>query len=53
MATEQRCCLTGGSSPLGLYRLLASHPWRDQVPWDRVHIEDNLTLMKQLGVVTQ
>jgi 6-phosphogluconolactonase len=30
-------CLTGGSSPLGLYRLLAQHPWREQVPWDRVH----------------
>jgi 6-phosphogluconolactonase len=30
-------CLTGGSSPVGLYRLLASDPWRDQVPWDRVH----------------
>ena len=30
-------CLTGGSSPLGLYHLLASDPWRNQVPWDRVH----------------
>ena len=30
-------CLTGGSSPEGLYRLLAEAPWRDQVPWDRVH----------------
>jgi len=30
-------CLTGGSSPLGLYRLLAQHPCREQVPWDRVH----------------
>jgi 6-phosphogluconolactonase len=30
-------CLTGGSSPLGLYRLLAADPWRSQVPWDRVH----------------
>ena len=29
--------LTGGSSPQGLYRLLAEQPWRDQVPWDRVH----------------
>jgi 6-phosphogluconolactonase len=34
-----RCaiCLTGGSSPEGLYRLLAEAPWRGKVPWDRVH----------------
>jgi 6-phosphogluconolactonase len=30
-------CLTGGSSPAGLYRLLAEKPWRDEVPWHRVH----------------
>jgi 6-phosphogluconolactonase len=30
-------CLTGGSSPLGLYRLLAEDPWRSEVPWERVH----------------
>ena len=30
-------CLTGGSSPQGLYRLLAQEPWRSKVPWDRVH----------------
>jgi 6-phosphogluconolactonase len=30
-------CLTGGSSPEGLYRLLAEEPWRGAVPWDRVH----------------
>jgi 6-phosphogluconolactonase len=30
-------CLTGGSSPLGLYRLLAQDPWRTEVPWTRVH----------------
>jgi 6-phosphogluconolactonase len=30
-------CLTGGSSPEGLYRLLATEPWRRRVPWDRVH----------------
>ena len=29
-------CLTGGSSPQGLYRLLAQEPWRSKVPWDRV-----------------
>jgi 6-phosphogluconolactonase len=30
-------CLTGGSSPEGLYRLLAQDPWRSKVPWQRVH----------------
>jgi 6-phosphogluconolactonase len=30
-------CLTGGSSPKQLYHLLATEPWRDRVPWDRVH----------------
>jgi 6-phosphogluconolactonase len=30
-------CLTGGSSPQALYRLLGETPWRGQVPWDRVH----------------
>jgi 6-phosphogluconolactonase len=30
-------CLTGGSSPLQLYRLLATEAYRDKVPWDRVH----------------
>jgi 6-phosphogluconolactonase len=30
-------CLTGGSSPEGLYRLLASEPYRSQIPWERVH----------------
>jgi 6-phosphogluconolactonase len=30
-------CLTGGSSPERLYRLLAEQPWRSQMPWDRVH----------------
>jgi len=29
--------LTGGSSPEGLYRLLASEPYRSQIPWQRVH----------------
>jgi 6-phosphogluconolactonase len=34
-----RCaiCLTGGSSPEGLYRRLGEEPWRGKVPWDRVH----------------
>jgi 6-phosphogluconolactonase len=30
-------CLTGGSSPQGLYRLLTQEPWRAEIPWDRVH----------------
>lgn len=30
-------CLTGGSSPQALYRLLGEAPWRGEVPWDRVH----------------
>jgi 6-phosphogluconolactonase len=30
-------CLTGGSTPEGLYRLLAEEPWRSKVPWERVH----------------
>jgi 6-phosphogluconolactonase len=30
-------CLTGGSSPLQLYRLLATEAYRDEIPWDRVH----------------
>jgi len=30
-------CLTGGSSPKRLYELLAAEPFRDQIPWARVH----------------
>jgi 6-phosphogluconolactonase len=30
-------CLTGGSSPLNLYRLLATEPWHGEVPWRYVH----------------
>jgi 6-phosphogluconolactonase len=30
-------CLTGGSSPKQLYRLLATDPYRGQVPWERAH----------------
>lgn len=30
-------CLTGGSSPLKLYHLLAQEPLRSEVPWNRVH----------------
>ena len=30
-------CLTGGSSPKRLYELLGNEPYRDQIPWERVH----------------
>jgi 6-phosphogluconolactonase len=30
-------CLTGGSSPKQLYRLLATDTYRSKIPWDRVH----------------
>ena len=30
-------CLTGGSSPKHLYRLLATEPYRNRLPWHRVH----------------
>ena len=30
-------CLTGGSSPKQLYRLLASDDYRGKIPWQRVH----------------
>src|SRR5436190_17778431 len=29
--------LTGGSSPEGMYRLLAQEPYRSRVAWERVH----------------
>lgn len=30
-------CLTGGSGPKLLYRLLGSDAYRDRIPWERVH----------------
>jgi 6-phosphogluconolactonase len=30
-------CLTGGSSPKQLYRLLATEAYAKRIPWDRVH----------------
>jgi len=31
--------LSGGSTPKGLYGLLATDPWlRGQVPWDKIHV---------------
>ena len=36
-AERAAICLTVGSSPLGLYRLLAERPGNGEVPWDCVH----------------
>jgi 6-phosphogluconolactonase len=30
--------LSGGSTPSGLYRLLAGEPYRSEVPWGKVHL---------------
>jgi 6-phosphogluconolactonase len=30
--------LSGGSTPLGMYRLLAGEPYRSEMPWSRVHV---------------
>ncbi len=30
-------CPTGGATPERLYRLLATVPYRDALPWDRIH----------------
>ena len=30
-------CLTGGSSPKQLYQLLATQPYRNRMPWQRIH----------------
>src|SRR4051794_35405431 len=30
--------LSGGSTPKGLYQVLAQEPYRSQVPWQLVHI---------------
>src|SRR5260370_16762171 len=30
-------CLTGGSSPKQLYRLLATDAYRSQIPWELLH----------------
>lgn len=30
-------CLTGGTTPKQLYQLLATSPWRERIPWPRVH----------------
>src|SRR5436190_19496915 len=30
--------LSGGSTPKTLYELLAGEPWREQMPWELVHV---------------
>jgi 6-phosphogluconolactonase len=35
--TRSAICLTGGSTPERLYRLLATIPWHPQIPWQHVH----------------
>ena len=30
-------CLSGGSTPREVYKLLALAPWKNQIPWHRVH----------------
>ncbi|MDQ8727903.1 6-phosphogluconolactonase [Bradyrhizobium sp. LHD-71] len=30
-------CLTGGSSPLPIYKLLVAEPYASRIPWSRVH----------------
>lgn len=30
--------LTGGSSPVQLYKMLAASPYKEQVPWDKTHV---------------
>lgn len=31
-------CLSGGSTPKALYTLLAAAPFKDRMPWERVHL---------------
>ena len=40
VSTQGRFCvaLSGGSTPEGIYRLLAGEPFRSQVPWSEVHV---------------
>jgi 6-phosphogluconolactonase len=34
---EAAVCLTGGSSPRPMYEMMAQSPWRERIPWSRVH----------------
>ncbi len=31
-------CLSGGSTPKAVFALLAQHPWRDRIAWDKLHL---------------
>jgi len=35
---EFRCALPGGTTPVTLYRMLASEPWRARIDWNRVEL---------------
>src|SRR5437870_6544243 len=40
MAKSEReiaVCLTGGATPKHMYAMMAQSPWRDRIPWGRVH----------------
>jgi 6-phosphogluconolactonase len=34
---ERAVCLTGGTTPKHMYAMMAQSPWRDRIPWGRVH----------------
>ena len=34
---EAAVCLTGGSTPRRMYEMMAQSPWRERIPWSRVH----------------
>ena len=36
-ASRVSVCLSGGSTPLRLYQMLAQAPYRDRMPWARIH----------------
>ena len=34
---ESTVCLTGGTTPKHMYAMMAQSPWRERIPWGRVH----------------
>src|SRR5437879_6645537 len=34
---ESAVCLTGGTTPKHMYAMMAQSPWRERIPWGRVH----------------
>src|SRR6267142_5269086 len=34
---ESAVCLTGGTTPKHMYAMMAQPPWRERIPWVRVH----------------